>query len=337
MAFEAFLNDPHARPARTSGLGYLASLALHGPPMVWFAVTWLTHAMLIGSSGFVTEHRVKPAILTIPVSFFSDKHGAGSAASEPSKGRDTGKPRAGIAGRSGRGTRRGLVSPHEVKPLPSNRPEIDMYAANVLLAALQTDDGLGSSSGTGSGLGGDGFGDGTIGIGHGGGGLGIGGFGDGTSGGLPTAVHQQPVHEAAGHEPLAGVSSGRGGRPNDGAPAPGSEVEVEVAPGRAIKAAYISQESAAYYRNPDASFPSLPEAYWATGRSEYRMLFQICVSTEGTVSKVVTLKSATREIDDYLSAAIRSWRYRPRIVAGMPSPFCHPILLTYSRQLRLFH
>jgi hypothetical protein len=62
------------------------------------------------------------------------------------------------------------------------------------------------------------------------------------------------------------------------------------------------------------------------------MLFRVCVSTEGTVSNVVILKSASDEIDHMLTNAIlSSWRYRPRLVEGSPRPFCHPIRIVYDR------
>jgi TonB family protein len=108
----------------------------------------------------------------------------------------------------------------------------------------------------------------------------------------------------------------------------GSDLEVLLDDGRAVKAAYISQDSAAYYRTRD-DMPGLPP--WLAGHREYTMLFRICVTTEGTVSNVVVLKSANPDADQVLCTAIENWRYRPRIVDGVARPFCHPIRIVYSR------
>src|SRR4051812_48103041 len=114
MAFEAFLSVTHTRPARARRFGFIASIALHGPPITIFVTTWLTHAMLIGSSGQIEDQPTRRTYY-IPISVFGEGPGSGSAAGAAAAGGGNSapgsRPRVGLAGRSGRAGRRGLVAP----------------------------------------------------------------------------------------------------------------------------------------------------------------------------------------------------------------------------------
>jgi hypothetical protein len=326
MPFEAFLSDNHARPARASTFGFIASIAMHGPPITLFVTTWLTHAMLIGSSGLYPDTPPTHGTYYIPISMWGEGPGNGGAVSgaTPGPGTSGNRPRSGLLGRSGRAGRRGLVAPREIKRLPAkstwNDPfMLGSYASNDLHGAVGHDSGSGDDRGI------NGNGSGAVGLGNGGA-AGEGGAGNG----LIAAGNRTKAKESAAAKVSHGDAHGQGkdhAQEEDDQPI-GSDLDVVLDNGRAVKAAYISQDSAAYYRTHD-DMPGLPA--WLAGHRDYAMLFRICVTTEGTVSNVVVLKSANEEADQVLCTAIQKWRYRPRIVDGSPRPFCHPIRIVYSR------
>jgi hypothetical protein len=331
MPFEAFLSETHARPTRASRFGFMASIAVHGPPITIFVTTWLTHAMLIGSSGQLPDQPTRGTYY-IPISVYGQGPGSGGTGPTATASGGTStpgtRPRVGLTGRSGRAGRRGLVAPREIKRLPAkatpwNDPfMLGSYASNDLHGAVGQTSGSGDDqpgTGNGSGSGGQGIG----------GGAGIGGRGGAGNGMLPTALERARSKET---KPSAnrGQAHKATERPADGEEdlPIGTDLEIVEDDGRAMRAAYISQDSAAYYRTHD-DMPGLPA--WLAGHREYSMLFRICVSTEGTVSNVVVLKSANADADQVLCTAIEKWRYRPRIVDGVARPFCHPIRIVYSR------
>ena len=126
MPFEAFLSETHARPPRTSRFGFIASLAMHGPPVTWFMTTWLTHAMLIGSSAMYPETLTSHGTYYVPIAFYGEAAGGGNpTAAEAAPGGS--RPHAGLLGRSGRAGRRGLVAPREIKRLPSKTAWSDPF------------------------------------------------------------------------------------------------------------------------------------------------------------------------------------------------------------------
>jgi len=57
---------------------------------------------------------------------------------------------------------------------------------------------------------------------------------------------------------------------------------------------------------------------------------------EDYFSGVTFQAGANEDVDALVSSAIRSWRYRPRIVGGTARPFCHPMRIEYSRRVRSF-
>jgi hypothetical protein len=59
------------------------------------------------------------------------------------------------------------------------------------------------------------------------------------------------------------------------------------------------------------------------------ILVEVCVSDHGQVSDAVITEGGMAAIDHTLRAAIRSWRYRPLLVNGAPTPFCHFMRIKY--------
>ena len=286
--------------------------------------TWFTHAMLIGSSALYPENLVTHGTYYVPISFYGQGPGGGNPATAEAAPGGT-HARSGLLGRSGRAGRRGLVAPREVKRLPSQNAWSDPF----MLGSYASNDphgALGTTAGGGDDHAGNGNGSGLIGQGRGGG-VGPGGAGNGM---LAATIVERTKEKAA-------AKKGKGSESRDHkehADAEddqeiGTDLDVVVDETRPpVRASYISQDSAAYYRTHD-DMPGLPA--WLAGHRDYAMLFRICVSTEGTVSNVVVLKSANEEADQILCNAIQKWRYRPRIVDGSPRPFCHPIRIVYSR------
>jgi hypothetical protein len=295
--------------------------------MSLFMATWLTHAMLIGSSAMYPETVLNHGTYYVPISFYGEGPGGGNPAIADAAPGGT-HARSGLLGRSGRAGRRGLVAPREVKRLPAQMAWTDPF----MLGSYASNDPHGSpgqSAGSGDDHAGNGNGSGLVGQGRGGG-VGLGGAGNGM---LAATILERNKDKAEAKKGSKG-SEGKDREkkqladPEDDHEI-GTDIDVAVDENRPpVRAAYISQDSAAYYRTHD-DMPSLPS--WLAGHREYAMLFRICVSTEGTVSNVVVLKSANEETDQILCNAIQRWRYRPRIVDGSPRPFCHPIRIVYSR------
>jgi hypothetical protein len=91
---------------------------------------------------------------------------------------------------------------------------------------------------------------------------------------------------------------------------------------------FISPGEAGYLRTYEI-YPSLPGPLRVSGRV-YTTLSQICVSPEGRVSEVAIKHSAGPELDRALASSLRTWRYRPRVVGGMPRAFCHLIKIDFA-------
>src|SRR5436190_24326089 len=107
MPFEAFLSETHARPARAARFGFIASIAMRAPPITVFVTTWLTHAMLIGSSAMYPDSQPTRGTYYIPISIYGEGPGSGGGGDPASAIAATGgsRPRAGLLGRSGRAGR----------------------------------------------------------------------------------------------------------------------------------------------------------------------------------------------------------------------------------------
>jgi hypothetical protein len=68
---------------------------------------------------------------------------------------------------------------------------------------------------------------------------------------------------------------------------------------------------------------------WVVGRI-YAVLTQVCVSAEGLVTSVAVKDGGARDLEQVITASVHSWRYRPRLIAGQPRPFCHLMRFVYS-------
>jgi TonB family protein len=76
-------------------------------------------------------------------------------------------------------------------------------------------------------------------------------------------------------------------------------------------------------------FPPLPAAQWS-GDRPYVIVLEVCVSAEGTVSDVALLRPASRVLDAVVVEAVRTWRYKPRLVDGRVRAFCHLVAIKYE-------
>jgi protein TonB len=71
----------------------------------------------------------------------------------------------------------------------------------------------------------------------------------------------------------------------------------------------------------------LPQALARSGET-YAALLRLCVSAEGSVTSVQVLQGAGAALDGQFPSVMGRWRYRPLMVAGVPTPFCY--LLRYE-------
>ena len=58
---------------------------------------------------------------------------------------------------------------------------------------------------------------------------------------------------------------------------------------------------------------------------------KLCIGTSGAISSAqVLVSTGYREYDETLLAAVRSWRYRPFLVGGVPTAACSSVSFVYS-------
>lgn len=93
-------------------------------------------------------------------------------------------------------------------------------------------------------------------------------------------------------------------------------------------APYVSIHEATNLRTHDF-FPRLPAALWPSHRP-YVVVVDLCVSPEGRVSDAEFVVRGSASLDPIVLAAVRTWRYRPRLVGGSPRAFCHLITIQYE-------
>jgi hypothetical protein len=110
------------------------------------------------------------------------------------------------------------------------------------------------------------------------------------------------------------------------APAVVSRVQPRPTAPSPARVPVVGAETARALRVYD-TFPMLL-AQAAVARAE--VLVEVCVSDHGQVSDAVIAQGGTRSIEGTLRTAIRSWRYRPLLVNGAPTPFCHFVRLKYA-------
>jgi TonB family protein len=104
-------------------------------------------------------------------------------------------------------------------------------------------------------------------------------------------------------------------------------VAVDVHPREGVPV--IAHDEATALRERDA-FPRLHERVW-TRWQPYLVSLEVCVASTGRVDEVVLRSSASAELDPIVVAAVKTWRYRPRMVGGQPAPFCHGVVIKYER------
>jgi hypothetical protein len=77
-------------------------------------------------------------------------------------------------------------------------------------------------------------------------------------------------------------------------------------------------------------FPPLPASQWTSERP-YLVVVDVCVSGEGQVSDVALVRPASPSFDPVLLEAVRTWRYKPRLVDGNARAFCHVVAIKYEQ------
>jgi hypothetical protein len=133
--------------------------------------------------------------------------------------------------------------------------------------------------------------------------------------------------DGSGEGPFDGGGSVRGRRPELFARVIGGGVAAE-SPSRRDRP-FVSLKEATALRTDDY-FPRLPAALWPE-RGPYIVSIELCVSESGQVSDAELLSGASDRLDPVVLAAVRGWRYRPRLQAGQPTPFCHGVIIKYER------
>jgi hypothetical protein len=107
---------------------------------------------------------------------------------------------------------------------------------------------------------------------------------------------------------------------------PGEGASVQAAPSKRKPPVQLSAGVARSLRVFDI-FPRMPDLLRAQHRVEI-VQADICVSDSGAV-ETVRLAGASATLEKVLREAIVTWRYRPLLLRGEPSPFCHSLQLTY--------
>ncbi len=356
MAFEGFLGDLRARPLGVRMVGYAISLVLHLPPVAVFAIAVYTRVLVLDHALELPEPRKERSVYwEVPAHFVNSIPGGGAgqtASASHSVGvGELGAPR-GKAGGAKRRSRRPLALPASHRrvrraaiaaPKPAAVGPEELASDDGMLHAAHgagtahAGDGLGSGAaddGAGGGLGGEGAGPGK-GSAFGGSAPAGEGRGTATGGREGLGIAEQQAANWVAPELRRKEGRGKKGRAeaDDDGEGVGGDDEAVVGPPLFGHAARVSMNYAAYLRTYEP-FPTLPESCWPPGRSTHTLLLEICVSERGDVSDVAVRESAGEEVDAYLTTAVRTWRYRPRVVQGTPRPFCHPIRLVYTRALR---
>jgi TonB family protein len=77
-------------------------------------------------------------------------------------------------------------------------------------------------------------------------------------------------------------------------------------------------------------YETYPMLLAQASRTRFEIVVEVCVSDHGQVSDAVIAEGGMAAIDHTLRTAIRSWRYRPLLVNGAPTPFCHFMRIKYA-------
>ena len=340
MPFEGFLGDLRARPLRLRLLGYGTSLALHAPPLTAFVIAWLTRALVLENAIELPDYRrTHISYYEVPVEMVTGVPGVALA-------RASGDPRLSAGDREGAGDRDGegrrrthrplvfhQARKHERRPR-ATPPPVDVgpeeFAADER-GPSALGDGVGhaaAGNGAGAGNGGDGGGGGVAGPG-----LGVSALARGAAGPADLAALLGSWIPVELRKKVSRPHDDDAGDPGGLLSGEVADDVAEVGPPLAGRPSRVSMNYAAYLRTYDP-LPTLPESCWPPGRVTNTVLLEICVSEGGEVSDIVIRQSAGDDVDQYLTTAIKTWRYRPRVVQGTTQPFCHPIRLVYTRVQR---
>jgi hypothetical protein len=122
--------------------------------------------------------------------------------------------------------------------------------------------------------------------------------------------------------------------------APKPALHLDAAPARIVgqPAAGSAGSTRPLYLSPGVarglriydSFPRMPEPLRGPG-AQYMVLADVCVSDRGVVDRVrVSAPAGAAALEHALTDAIRTWRYRPLMTSGRPSPFCHQVNMRYQ-------
>jgi outer membrane biosynthesis protein TonB len=116
-------------------------------------------------------------------------------------------------------------------------------------------------------------------------------------------------------------------------PPAAATTQIVAQPPRAAPAAatrpYLSPGVASGLRIYD-NFPRMPEPLRGPG-AQYLVMADVCVSERGVVDRVrVSAPAGAAALEHALTDAIRTWRYRPLMTGGGPSPFCHMVNMRYA-------
>jgi len=115
----------------------------------------------------------------------------------------------------------------------------------------------------------------------------------------------------------APATPGGGGSASGTAAVPAQILEKPITP---LEAAYLCTYQ---------SLRGLPPSLYRRGHS-YKMVVQMCISSEGRVDSVTLQKGAAPELDSRVVTDMHAWRYKPRIVKGKRSAFCYKVNVTYE-------
>ncbi len=121
-------------------------------------------------------------------------------------------------------------------------------------------------------------------------------------------------------------------RTGAGGPGAGGEGQAAAAsPRRSLTGApYVSTEEATYLRTFE-DIPGIPDQL-KVPNSTYLVALEVCVSQDGHVDEVAVRERAAPALDQLLVMKAMTWRYRPRLIGGIASAFCHTMRLRYETQ-----
>lgn len=76
---------------------------------------------------------------------------------------------------------------------------------------------------------------------------------------------------------------------------------------------------------------TVKNAILGDGKNRVVGTVKVCIGRDGAITSVSTLSSTKYpEYDAQLLASVRSWRYRPYMVDGVPQPACSPVSFVYT-------